>query len=465
VKKHWGHWLLLLASCLPIMLARPRSNNLLLDTDTAYLLKKLTEVNNPWHWFTHDWPLGNHFYRPISTILFEFDHRLHQSSGEGFGLTQAMICCLATLSLAWLVTEFTKSLGQGIVAAWIFALWSTNGWIFRPNIDSLLLYAPPTLSIVVAIATIKFKKPLVSAITPCLGLLFLPTLASSVSSKLAGDTLFWLPGRTATSMTIFAFCSIAAYLRFERLNGERTPEPLPTALDLPATRTSSQAKSSSLSIGWFWYGISLTSMALALGCYEQAVMIPFVIIAAGFWLRRTGVQTRFSFQFPFWMILFAYTIARLQFVPIGPSGYQQQQFRSGPGVVIDLLAYIIPPLFPTFNYLKAVFTDFTENYMILLDITIWAVLLRFASYVGFWSSIKKDCKLPLLAIIMAMLAFLPMAFLKEFGHYHYFPAGFMVLALIEATKAFWKTFLIAVTPQSFQAPQRSHRAPGSLPHL
>ena len=100
-------------------------------------------------------------------------------------------------------------------------------------------------------------------------------------------------------------------------------------------------------------------MALALGCYEQAVMIPFVIIAAGFWLRRTGVQTRFSFQFPFWMILFAYTIARLQFVPIGPSGYQQQQFRSGPGVVIDLLAYIIPPLFPTLNYLKAVLTDFT----------------------------------------------------------------------------------------------------------
>lgn len=109
------------------MLARPRSNNLLLDTDTAYLLKKLTEVNNPWHWFTHDWPLGNHFYRPISTILFEFDHRLHQSSGEGFGLTQGMICCLATLSLAWLVTEFTKSLGQGIVAAWI------------------LLYGPPTV--------------------------------------------------------------------------------------------------------------------------------------------------------------------------------------------------------------------------------------------------------------------------------------------------------------------------------
>lgn len=458
VKNRWAGWLLLLTSCLPILLAFPKSNNLLSDSDTDFLLKKLTEYNNPLRWFTHDWPLENHFYRPVSTLFFEFDHRLHPGSGFGFGLTQALICCFATLALGWMVTEFKKSLTSGIIAAWIFAIWQTQG-IFDGLLSTVFFYAPFVVALAWTATQIKEPKVWLSHLPTIVATLFLGKIANTVSPKMALDTLYWLPGRTATTMTLFCFVAIAAYIRFERISGERTAELEPSATDLPATRTSSVA--SEIKPAWGWYALSLGSSALALGCYEQAVMIPFILIFVGFWLRKTGIQSRFAWQFPFWILLLTYVVVRLQFVPLSPSGYQKQQFRNGPGLFLDLGDYLFPTLMPAYSTFKSIF----DSLLILLTASFWMELARFASNISLWWTIRKKILLPVLAVAMAVFAYLPMAFLKQFGHYHYFPAGFMVLFFITTLELLWPKIVSAVSPQAFQAPPRSHRAPGSLPRL
>jgi hypothetical protein len=58
-----------------------------------------------------------------------------------------------------------------------------------------------------------------------------------------------------------------------------------------------------------------------------------------------------------------------------------------------------------------------------------------------------------------------MAFLKQFGHYHYLPAAMLTLFVISLFEAYWPKLISAVSPQAIQAPKRLDRAPGSLPRL
>jgi hypothetical protein len=459
VKNRWGSWLLLLTCCIPIFLCYPKSDQLLQDSDTAFLLKKLTEFNDPLRWFVNDWPLGNHFYRPVSTLFFEFDHRLHPGSGAGFGFTQALICWIASVSLGWMVAEFRKSMFAGIAGAWIFALWQIRDHFLASSIQNLFFYLPWVLILAWVATQFRNPKQWWSHLPTILSVFFVCGLSRAVNGRMTGDTLYWLPGRTATTMALFGFIAVAAYLRFERQSGERSAESEPSAVDLPATRTSSQVNEKKSA--WGWYGVSLVSTALALGCYEQAVMIPFILIFAGFWLRQTGIQSRFAWQLPFWMLLLAYVIIRLQFVPLSPSGYQKQQFRSGPGLLLDLGDYLVPSLMPMYSSLRSVF----DSFLILLTAGVWIDFTRFAANISFWWVQKKKLALPILSVAMAIFAYLPMSFLKQFGHYHYFPAGFMVLYFLVSIENLWPKIVSAVSPQAFQAPPRSHRAPGSLPRL
>src|SRR5947209_6221642 len=72
--KRWGIALLaVILACVPILLSHVTTHQLLQDSDTAFLLKTVRERQAPLSWFTGDWPLGNHFYRPVSTLTFEMD--------------------------------------------------------------------------------------------------------------------------------------------------------------------------------------------------------------------------------------------------------------------------------------------------------------------------------------------------------------------------------------------------------
>ena len=84
--KRWAPWFLVVAGlCALLFAGRTESPSLLEDTDTVALLTRLREVRDPMAWFKGDWPLQNHFYRPISTLTSApqiFPHWTH-NSGAG----------------------------------------------------------------------------------------------------------------------------------------------------------------------------------------------------------------------------------------------------------------------------------------------------------------------------------------------------------------------------------------------
>ena len=91
----------------------------------------------------------------------------------------------------------------------------------------------------------------------------------------------WIPARTASSMTVFALGAMALYARSLRLGSVRASS-LPSPLDPPATKGSIQSEARATTATWPLFVGSLILFALALGCYEQAVMMPLLVVIVAF---------------------------------------------------------------------------------------------------------------------------------------------------------------------------------------
>lgn len=470
------HLLLALATIIPFLLKRSSGPGLLQDSDTAFLLMKIKERANPLSWFAGDWPLENHFYRPVSTLFFEFDNAVHGSNPAGFGLTNALLCFACTLATYWFVAEWRRSSSVALLSAWMFTLWQIGGFGFE-------YFALLILPIAFLIAVVVRPKNTGKLLAAFLLIFYAATELTGVAGvsggrNIFGDTLGWIPGRTATSMTLFCMLSLAAYFRYERLGAEREISDTVTATDLPATRTSEAKREPVNKPAWLIaaFGFYL----LALGCYEQAVMLPFVLIPLGWLWKWEGYRLRWVTQLGFWAGLVLYAVMRSQLLPVKPSGYQLQQFRTGPGVYQDLLSYLLPGL----NSLPSLQNTLSVGALILLTSTPWLLVLSIASNGSLFAAALTTVKAmrnqsatvlqkatpPLFWVFVAAalasaLAFAPMAFLHSFGHYDYWPMALRAIGVIALVQFALRHALSAVSLQAIQAPQRSHPAPGSLPHL
>lgn len=451
-------FLLALLACVPLLIFHATGDTLLKDSDTNFLIFKLNEYNNPWRWFINDWPLENHFYRPISTLFFEYDNRMHPGNNGAFGLTNALICSLAVLALYWFLCEVKRSIPVALVGTYLFASWTLGGWFLGSGYQTIVSILPWIALVAILGRMIAAKKWNWASLIVGLGGFYVWNQLICQQSYMAQHTMYWLPGRTATSMAIFALVALASYMRFERLGAPMSAALEVSATDLPATRSSSQ--NSEPKNVWGWFVLSLLSTAIALGAYEQAVMIPAMIFILGVWLRVNRQQTRFSFQILFWAVLVAYIVYRVQIIPVQPSGYQKQQFRNGPGLWIDIFNYILPGVFGIY----ASFNALSSGALVLMTESFWPPLASFFTNVSAWVSLgKKAIWKPAIALSLALFAYLPMAFLKQFGHYHFFPAAMMTLFVISLFEAYWPKLVRAVSPSALQAPKRVERAPGSLP--
>jgi len=463
MKRWWIGFLLALGACIPILANRSTGNDLLKDSDTAFLLMKLGERKNPWSWFLGDWPLENHFYRPVSTLVFEFDQWIHPNYGTGFGLTNAVLCCLCTLALFWLVTELRESWMMGALAAWLF-----TGWTLRQDLGLINLLGWALLGVCVVTLFIRPSNWLTllgAFLAGSYVILEISGVAGVSSSRSLGqDTLHWIPGRTATTMTVFVLIALAAYVKFERLGANRLPASAPGPLDLPATRTTKVAATDAKPgwQSWCWLIVSLLATALALGSYEQAVMIPFLIFVIAFALRKERVEVRWWVQTGFWALLVGYIVLRTQIIPITPSGYQKQQFRSVVGSLFSLGDYIASP----FLALPAAFdTVLMEWTMLFLTTSPFFAIKGVASNVMMWISMKRAWLWPLVGVLLSAISFAPMSLLHQFGHYHYLPMALRTVGVIAMVEGFLPALVSAVSLPNLQAPPRPDRAPGSLPHL
>jgi hypothetical protein len=446
-----------LLACLPILMSRSSDAGLLRDTDTAVLLQTIRERSAPLSWFAGDWPLGNHFYRPVSTLSFELDNALYGSNAAGYGLTNALVCIACVLLLFWFLRELTDRIEIAAPAAVIFALWHVNGlgWL-----EPALYWFGVAALLAMLLPGRSWKPPILAALT----LIFVGEELSALV-PLQTRMIAWLPGRTASVMSLFALLSLAAYARYERTSSHRDPPPEPGPLDPPATKGTALRPAPSRT-AWAWGLLSVIALALAFGSYEQAVMVPALLFGAACCLRLQRLRVRWAWQAAFWGLLGGYLVLRNVLVPSDVSGYQAQQFRSGPGVWTSLLDYFVPSaslLWQGFLVYDPSFM-FAEGGVYGLVATFpFRATLGVASTLGAATAAARSWLLPFTGWMLSGLAFLPMAWLKHFDHYHYLPMALRAFFVSAMLGVAGRALVSAVSRPAIQAPPRRDPAPGSLP--
>lgn len=441
-------WFAIAVACaVSLLLHRPTSPNILADTDTAVLLQAIEERNNPWSWFWGDWPLENHFYRPVSTLVFEMDHRMHGENAVGFGWTQALLAALCALAVFWFFTELTGRLALGAASCLLFTAWHFPpfwlSWL------STLVVGVGVASIVVAL--LRRTGRYVVAITAFFACLLLAHEIHPLI-EIGYRIVQWLPGRTASTATLFALISLAAYARFERSYSARLRPA--TSVSLPANRTENQFDQARPVKRPIWLLISLFALLLAFGAYEQAVMVPALVLGTAIWFSFNYRKPHWLVPVASWALLGGYLALRAGLVPTEASGYQLQQFRTGAGMMIDLSAFLAPAMHRLTQFWLSVDTSL---YM-LLHADVWGRLLYglafpFTVFGAVQCARGKWCAQPwmgwkLLAFgyLASALAFLPMAWLKIFEHYYHLPLAFRVGFVIALAMLVMKLVLESVSP-------------------
>jgi len=438
-----------------------RAQNLLNDSDTAVALRAIQARHDPMSWFRTDWPLGNHFYRPLPSLTLEYDLAVHGTSPDGFGVTNGIICVIGVLALYWAMSELCESLAMGAACAVLFSIWITDvgavwGWM-------LSLAIVPLAALGIWRQRLKLRNWL-----PVLLALYYAAVVEVPGAGpgfvMNGDmnrrTLAWIPGRTATLMTVFALLAMALYARYERLGARRDPRPEPGPLDLPATRTSVQSPLRQHG-GWPLAVGAWICVAAALACYEQAVMAPAALTGVAIILRARGLRVRVCWQFAFWALIPAYLLLRHVVLPPGLSGYQAQQLRHSTGPWIDMARSV----FPTIGDLWDAWDRMTtEGFLVLMDTGVFVGLLLVASNIAGLAQISKRWPLAVGGLLLCLVTYMPMTWSKYFGHYGYWPSACRALFVVCLLVGVWEGVVIAVSPPARKAPSRPRPAPGSLPH-
>lgn len=427
---------------------RSSAPDLLRDTDTHVAIAKIRERNDPMSWFRGDWPLENHFYRPISTLVFEMDNRLYGDNPGGYATTNALLCALCVLLTFWLFRELTDRPMLATVATLIFVEWHVPRWNITGRIFEALLLVALVGGILRHGLRIRQWLPAV--------LVFLAAETTFLIAKpIGGRTLDWIPGRTATTMTVFCLIAMAAYARYERL-GSIPKKKEPGPLDPPATRNTDLSRAKG---GGGWAVLAMVSTALALGSYEQAVMLPACLLAVACVFRWQGFRVRWGWQAPAWALLVGYLVLRRMILPADNSSYQDQQLRFGPGVFMSLVDYICPAI----SSVQSLPTYFEMGWETLLMGAPYLAILAVMRDVNAFVQARRRWVLALAGWGMSLLAFLPMAWLNHFDHYHYWPLALRSLLVAVLGWIGMELMVTAWSPRGTQAPPRPGPAPGSLP--
>lgn len=444
--KRWWPWLLIpLVFSVWVILTRATGASLLDDTDTAVLLANIRERGNPWSWFGGDWPLFNHFYRPVSTLFFEFDNAVWGNNAAGYGLTNAVLAGGCIWLCFWVVRELTDHPLTAGLATFIFGMAHMKYVLLGSIFQWFWILALVSLA---GLGRGKLRDRFWVVLVAVGGCVFLADLVPG-PMDIRFRIVDWLPGRTASVMTVFALVSVAAYARFERL-GARVKEAGPTAMDLPATKGTVVAQAGRGN--WIWAAVSAVGLLLAFGSYEQAVILPGILTGVLVWFAVQGRLVRWMNLAWIWGLLIGYLALRSAVVPSEVSGYQAQQLRSGAGLYNDLLVYLLPG-FDTF----ILFLGSLEMGLLgLLTALPWVlglmILGNLTTMVGLWRSRRRWWGLG--ALLMGFVASLPMAWLKFFAHYHYFPAVFYSLLIAVMVPVVLGWFFEALSPSPVQAPLR-----------
>lgn len=392
-------WPAVAAFMLALLLSFCRDPAMLADTDTQAAIRAIREQNNPWHWFGADWPLGNHFYRPISTLFFEFDVRVWGDQAGGWGMTNALLCAACVGLTAWLVQELTQRPDWAASAAGVFAFWIGFG-------DRIV---PFWLVLAVAAGAALWDRTF-DARRIIVSLLMLIALHHEVvaAESLRYRMMDWIPGRTASVMTVFALFAMASLARGIRLESRA------------------------------WHGMALVGLTLALGSYEQAIMVPAALagVAIFFRLRHPDLRQGWVWHGAFWAVLAGYFILKQQILPTTESAYQAQQMRSSGFSWVAISSYAFPAWPDVMQVVTLTSTGWAAVFVSALYGSLAQILANLTAYAR--ATVASQRWEAVGGWLWSLVVFLPMAWVKNFEHYHFFPLALRSLLIVALAATWWQ---------------------------
>ncbi|MCS7209106.1 MAG: hypothetical protein NZ874_05980 [Fimbriimonadales bacterium] len=390
------------------------------DSDTAAMLDAVQRTGGlmgAWRWLLGDWLLENGFYRPITSLSIVLDHALYGETSWGFRLTNWLLTVFTALGVFVLTRAYACLVGYAradwlaLGVATVLSLqqtgiaqrlseWSAWWFVGAVGITALLLAKfdtshPARSNNLASYIRASFRAER-SVRTLSRGE-WLP-LALAVGALFWGfdrvlethytRLITWVPSRTALFGTMFSVWAVYCLLR------------------------------GAIERRWGWLGLGGLFYLLALGSYEQPIMLIPVLIGLAFWRhhewgawgwRAVGIAALAG------LLVLA---LRVSLLPTEPTRYQQQQLRSSlSGPLNSYLTELVPPL-TQLNYWRAVGVDFE---VLLVDKQGWDHIVGTLLYFGVLSAFWCERRLLGGALLWHALTFLPMAFLHFFEHYMYLP--------------------------------------------
>jgi hypothetical protein len=361
--------------------------------DTRTLLRETRKQADTLRWFVHDWPLGNGFYRPLPTLSFILDDQLYHNNLSWYRFTNWIIGLLCAYGVAWVVWELFRTVQGAWGSALIFSAWQSGLAGAIPWNDYAFWLAGTALLLGLLPGRGGFKKSVVAAAL----VLFLTREWSCwlekmdiVQATFSFRNIVWPPGRTATILALFALPCVASYCRFER---ER------------------QAR---------WAILCVICLTLSFLTYEQAVVVPPLLVAAAVALVLQGVKVRWSFHLAPLGLLATYVVLHKTF--LHDTRYRLQAYRGTPGGWRDLTTWVFPASFDA-KFLPS-FVGPEIGWLAVLIVGFWETLSRVAANVIALCEARKEWMPALFGLAGSVGVFAPMAFQHPLAHYYYLPMAF-----------------------------------------
>ncbi len=369
------------------------------NLDTRIIVENLQQPHSPWQWFTGDWVLGNGFYRPFPSLLYELDYALWGTNLLAYKWTNGALALLCALGVVWFVYELSKRRWLALASGFVFTLWQTGLLVSVPELLAWLALAG---SFLWGLHKNDWRWGIATGCLLFAGIQelgFIPTQFDIHMASFSYRAVGWIPGRTATLMTLFALIALASYCRY-CWTGR---------------------------MGW---GIlSLLGLIGALGSHEGAVALPFLMALCGFAVAKQGGR------FYKWVlvgaiyILVLYAWVYLSAIPF-PSDYQMQRVKRYKTVSLTLANWLVPPSVPAWMQMEAFRSVPTSVFLPIF----WGAMLVLVIYLVamrglFWRKPASPVGhgfswVAVVGWLGSVIAYLPMMVVLPLMHYYYLPAVF-----------------------------------------
>lgn len=387
----------LLTACLLIValnlpgLCHVSSRPLALDPDTPVILDHVREDMSPiglLRWFSTDWPLGNGFYRPLIALSLAGDTITFGNWAPGYRLANWALAVLTALGLLVWLRELGFEMHIALLPAAIFSLQQSLPQPMVPTIVATL--AGALILLMLARARRKRHHGEASAqVGPWSWAMAGAILYVATVHWLSLTTVVdWIAARTALMSTLFVVWAMVPLTRYLRMGGTR------------------------------WLVAGVLFVALALCCYEQAVMAPFALALVAI-LSRGEVRRRVLIaSLALLLLLPLYQVVRLNAVGGEVSTYTHLARKSGyVGTVREMATCIFPSTLEATSVVGRM-----EDVYTLVDGPSWhSAIVLALSVVVFWRLFAVAPKAAGVLLGMQAILFAPMAGLHVFGHYFYLP--------------------------------------------